>query len=218
MNILHSKLTVPFFAAMSFVVVAGCTVLAPQKDESKFFLLVPASDLDSTASINAPAPKLSIGVGPIRFPEYLQRREIVTRVTADQVDLSNNNRWAEPLDSNFQRVLSQNLSTMLGTQRVMLFPSYSNTQFDYQVEVSVMRFDTSSVGQSQLTARWIIKNGGTGKEIYATESTTSGPVAKDDVAGSGALSRDLADLSKQIATKITALRNRGELRSQRSLL
>jgi uncharacterized lipoprotein YmbA len=208
MNILRCRRTVGFFAAIVFVV-SGCTMLPPQKDDSKFFLLVPAAELGSGARINAPDPKLSIGVGPIKFPEYLRRREIVTRVTADQVDLSDNNRWAEPLDSNFEAVLSQNLSAMLGTQRVMLFPSYSNAKADYQVELSVVRFDTSSDGHSQLTARWIIRDGGTGQEIYATESTTSGPVAKDDIAGSEALSRDLADLSKQIATKIAALRKPG---------
>ncbi|HEY6395640.1 MAG TPA: PqiC family protein [Candidatus Binataceae bacterium] len=189
---------------------AGCTILAPQKDDSKFFVLTPVSDgAVSGISPAALGRDFSVGVGPIKFPGYLQRREVVTRVSSTQVDLSSEKRWAEPLDSDFQRVLCQNLATMLGTQRIVSYPWYATADIAYQVEVQVLRFDTSSDGQSQLTARWSIKDVRTGKELSAMQTTTSSPVAKGDGAGSEALSRDLGDLSRQIATQITELNEQG---------
>ena len=61
---------------------AGCSPLAPRPDQSKFFILTPLSDgsgpAETPASSNADSP-LTIGVGPIDFPDYLRRLEVVTR-------------------------------------------------------------------------------------------------------------------------------------------
>src|SRR5271170_7666944 len=117
--------------AILLLAIQGCTILPPRQDPSRFYILTPASDSASAAS----ASQVSIGLGPIRFPGYLKRPEMVTRIDADQLQLSAENRWAEPLDSNFQRVLAQDLSQLLGTKRIALFPWYGNPQIDYQVEV-----------------------------------------------------------------------------------
>jgi hypothetical protein len=64
----------------------------------------------------------SLGIGPIRFPGYLDRQEMVTRTAPNRIDLSENDRWAEPLEANFARTLSQNLSSLLQTERLMFYP------------------------------------------------------------------------------------------------
>jgi uncharacterized protein len=125
---------------------AACTVLPAQKDSSQFFVLSPATEAAVAARPNDPH-QLSIGLGPISFPGYLKRREIVTRISNDRLRLSENMRWAESLDSNFQSVLSQDLATQLNTQRIVLFPWYGRPQMDYQVEVQVHRFDTDGASR-----------------------------------------------------------------------
>jgi uncharacterized protein len=193
---------------------AGCTVLAPQKDESKFYLLTPIPVGASTAmSPVNPGRELSIGIGPVTFPGYLKRSEIVTRTSDDQLVLSENQRWAESLDANFQSVLAQDLSQMLATQRIVIFPWYGTTHIDYQVEIQVSRFDASSDRQSRLTARWSIKNGANGNILFATETTNTSAVAGDDLAGSAALSRDVAELSREIANRIRELNSGGTIAS-----
>src|SRR5262249_22231052 len=88
------------FLAMS------CTVLPPQKDPWQFFVLTPVSEPATPNSAqNSTHSQLSIGLGPVDFPGYLKRREIVTRVGGGQLQLSDNKRWAESLDANFERVL-----------------------------------------------------------------------------------------------------------------
>lgn len=188
------------------LIAMACTVLPAQKDTTQFFILTPAPGNASSGSPRSASHRgLSVGLGPIDFPGYLKRREIVTRTSGDQLHLSPNKLWAESLDSNFQRVLSQDLSVQLGTQRIILFPWYGRPQIDYQVEVQVHRFDTDDTNRSQLDARWIIKDGRTGRELLANESNISGTVSASDTAGSEALSSDVNILSVRIAQSLLGL-------------
>src|SRR5258708_8560294 len=98
----------------------GCSVAWPQPDRSKFFILTPISDSGGTAAKPAsasPDSRLSLGLGPVDFPDYLRRLPVVTRVAPNQINLSDEKRWAEPLDKNFTRVLSDKLPTSLSTPR-----------------------------------------------------------------------------------------------------
>jgi uncharacterized protein len=169
---------------------AACTVLPAQKDTSQFFILSAAAETQGSAHTDYQR-ELSIGLGPIIFPGYLKRREIVKRISNDRLQLSENMRWAESLDANFQSVLSQDLAGQLGTQRTVLFPWYGQPQIDYQIEVQVHRFDTDAADRSKLNARWIIKDGKTGEQLHASESNISSAVSPNDLAGSEALSNDI---------------------------
>jgi uncharacterized lipoprotein YmbA len=188
------------------LVAMACTVLPAQKDTTQFFILTPASEPASSGSSPYSSHReLSVGLGPINFPGYLKRREIVSRLSGDQLSLSDNKRWAESLDANFQRVLSQDLGMQLGTERIVLFPWYGRPDIDYQVEVQVHRFDTGADNQSHLNARWIIKNGRSGRELLAKESNISNAVTATDAAGSEALSSDVNTLSADIAQSLVRL-------------
>ena len=196
------------FAFGACAIVAGCSVLSPQPDRSKFFILSPVSDSAGTAARPAstsPDSQLTIGVGPVGFPDYLRRLAVVTRVAPNRIDLSDDRRWAEPLDKNFTRVLSENLATLLNTQRVEKYPWALATKIDYQVEIDVQRFETTSDGQAQLIASWIIRDGPSSKILYASQTTADAPAGADEASASSALSSDLATMSKQIASRVTEL-------------
>lgn len=195
----HGVIWIPLLAM-------ACTVLPAQKDTTQFFILTSASGTPSSVSTHDSSRReLSVGLGPINFPGYLKRREIVTRVNGDQLSLSDNQRWAESLDANFQSVLSQDLGAQLNTQRIVLFPWYGRPDINYQVEVQVHRFDTGADNRSHLDARWIVKDGRTGRELVAKESHISSPVAATDPAGSEALSSDVNTLSENIAQSLIPL-------------
>ena len=153
----------------------------------------------------APDPRLTLGVGLVEFPDYLRRLPVVTRVAPNRVELSEEKRWAEPLDKNFTRVLSENLATMLGTQRIEKYPWPLATKIDYQIEVDVQRFETTSDGQAQLVASWIIRDGRSEKIQYASKTTAAAPAGADATSASSALSSDLATLSKAIAENVIEL-------------
>lgn len=187
---------------------AGCSPLAPQPDRSKFFILTPLSDGSGAAARQAstgPNAQLTIGVGPVDFPDYLRRLAVVTRASPTRIDLSQENRWGEPLDKNFTRVLSENLAELLNTQRIEKYPWPRKTPVDYQIAVDVQRFETTTDGQAQLNARWIIKDGRGGKILYTSTTTASASAGTGATGESAALSDDLATLSKDIASHVTEL-------------
>jgi len=190
------------------VLAAGCSVLSPQPDRSRFFILTPISDGAGTgaqpASTSA-GTHLTLGVGPVDFPDYLRRLPVVMRVAPNRIDLSDEERWAEPLDKNFVRVLSENLAALLDTQRIEKYPWPVKNRIDYQVEVDVERFETTSDGQAQLSASWIIRDGPSDKILYASRTVAGAPAGPDELSASAALSSDLATLSKQIASRVTEL-------------
>jgi uncharacterized lipoprotein YmbA len=158
----------------------------------------------ATASAS-PNSQLTIGVGPVDFPDYLRRLPVVTRVAPNRIKLSDERRWAEPLDKNFVRVLSEYLATLLDTQQIEKYPWSLRTKVDYQIEINVQRFETTSDGQTILLAGWIVRDGQGGKILYASQTTAGAPAGPDGVSASAALSGDLATLSKEIASRVTEL-------------
>jgi len=202
------NVTIKLIAFGACAMAAGCSVLSPQPDRSKFFILTPISDSGGTAAKPAstsPDSRLTLGLGPVDFPDYLRRLPVVTRVAPNRIDLSDEKRWAEPLDKNFTRVLSENLATLLDTQRIEKYPWPLRTKVDYEIEIDVQRFEATSDGQTQLIASWIIRDGPSNKILYASQTTAGAPAGPDELSASSALSGDLATLSKEIATRITEL-------------
>jgi len=140
-----------------------------------------------------------------RFPGYLRHLEVVTRVNANQLAISAKDRWAEPLDRDFKRVLADNLMRLLDTQQILQYPWYPGTQIDYQIVVSVRNFKAISGGQSRLRGSWLIKDGKDGRELYASETIANTPLGSGNAGVSAALSNELATPSRAIAAQVTQL-------------
>jgi len=139
---------------------SGC--FSPQPDPSKFFVLAPAGA--KAANSIAPAGLSTssspiIGLGPIKLPEYLDRDEVVTRVGPNRLELSEEDRWAEPLSNNFRQVIAQDLTQSLGTHSIMFYPWVGTTRIDYHVRIDVYRFETDPNANAQLVAHWQVLDG-----------------------------------------------------------
>ena len=185
----------------------GC--FSPQRDPSKFFVLAPAG----AAAANSIAPTglsassdPTIGLGPIKLPEYLDRDEVVTRVGPNRLQLSDKDRWAEPLNDNFRQVVAQDLTQSLGTHSITFFPWVGTTRVDYQVIIDVYRFETDPSANAQLVAHWQVLDG-SGKLLYASDSNLS-EQAQPGEPVAAALSRTVEGLARQIASAIQSLPRR----------
>lgn len=181
----------------------GCSsVLAPQPDPSRFYLLTPVAVTD-TGTVLA---DVSVALGPVRFPTYLQRTPLVTRATPNRLEIHEEQRWAEPLDENFARVLAENLILLLGTERIFMHPTRASGPPTYQIEMEVDRFEATRGSGVQLIARWLIEDGATRKVLFAGSSKVAKPSADGDhEAEVAALSAALADFARDIATEIRRL-------------
>jgi uncharacterized lipoprotein YmbA len=193
-------------AALAIMSMVSCaSILAPQPDRSRFFVLSGGVDGGAAKSTALGARQLWVGVGPLQIPDYLQRSGIATRVGPTQVRYSQVNRWAEPLEELFPRVLAQDLSTSLSTNQVVLFPWPGNMRIDYQVQVNVERFELTAQDQAVLAASWIIKDPLTGQILASGETNESRPAGSDAAAATSALSQALGAMANSLASRILQL-------------
>ena len=107
----------------------------------------------------ATLPQVAIGIGPIRLPEYLDRRNIIVRNSRNEFELAEVSQWAEPMGDTFARVLADNLSVLLGTHRITQFPWRSSMPIDYQLMIQVAQFDGMLGEQAVLRAHWQVFTG-----------------------------------------------------------
>jgi len=143
---------------------------------------------------------IQLGLGPIRFPDYLDRLEVVTRIDETRVAISETDRWAAPLDAAFTKILAQDLSLRMPDSRVALYPWYNNRLPDCQITVDVHRFDVTVQGLAKLEAYWTIRDAKANKLLYSTSSAFTQSVGgQKPVDPAAALSHTVADLSSQIA-------------------
>jgi hypothetical protein len=181
-------------ALLSSLALAGC--LGARADPSTFFLLSPVPPPASTAPISA-----SIGLGPITVPPYLDRLQMVTRLSDNQLEVNETERWAEPLAEGIVRVLQENLAAQLRASSFVRFPWYASEAPDYAVSVELRRFEGDGIGTVVLDATWSLSRGDVEVAGRAAriEETGGGPTRADQVA---VLSRVLAELSAEIAAAV----------------
>jgi len=181
----------------------GACNLNPKQDPSQFYILTTAADGDAAGAAVGAARVTVIGVGPVRLPAYLDRPQMVTRLSEVQVSISEYERWAESLQSNFTTVLGRNVEMALGTTRVETFPWVAGV--DYSVQVTVVRFERDSSGTAQLKCSWsiidldrttLLSRESTYREA-AADATTDAAVA--------ALSRTVQRLAADIAAGVRQL-------------
>jgi uncharacterized lipoprotein YmbA len=141
----------------------------------------------------------SVFVGPVSVPEAVDRTPLVLRTSANQVEISDSERWAEPLKSAIPRVLAEVISRELGTQRVMASRQVNPLPVDYRVAVEIQRFDSSLAEGATLDAMWTV----TGAKLPAPRvgrTLAQEPAASRDAAAlAAAHSRALARLGRDIA-------------------
>ena len=177
---------------------AGCAETPP----TRFYTLSPLEDAPG-GTPPANLPELTVGVGPVTLPPYLDRPQLVTRAGGNRMVLADFDSWVEPLQGMFTRVLGENLALLLGTDDVLLLPQNRDFALDRQVEVDVTRFDVDNVGNAVLDAKWWVYGRNGDKLLRSGRSTVSEPAAVDDyTAAAAALSRALGAMSTEIAQAI----------------
>ena len=205
-----SRLAALFLLGLAGILAAGCLNLGAKPDPTRFFTLTPLVQpaRDTAGSASDPG-RVALGVGPITFPGYLDREQLVTRMSENRFAVAENDRWGEPLAENVGRVLSQNLWLLLASDKINRFP-WSNTDSPtYQVQIDVLRFESDTARRTRLVARWVLREVATRKTLVVRESRLDRPAAGRSAEHSvAALSELLADFSSEIADTVRAITKR----------
>ncbi len=188
------KRTTPIVALL--LTIAACTILPPQKDDTRYFVL------NSEPAQVGPAAnhRITVGLGPVTIPKYLDRPEVVTRLSDTEFKLSDTDRWGEPLGANVSRVLAADLSGQGANLEVVQMPWPRKSKFDYRVSIDFQRLETNLDGQVQVRAAWSIRNGSDNDLMQTGSSSMSLPsAANDPKAAARAMSQGVAQVASDIA-------------------
>ena len=186
---------------LAALMASGCASSPP----SQFFLMTPLPQADAPRQTAQQPSGPALGVGPVKMPAYLDRPEVVTRSSPNALRVAEFNRWAEPLEDNFKRVLAMNLGVLADSERIDVYPWPRSAPLDYQVRVDVDRFDAGANSQVVLIARWHVLAGEEGRLVRSGRTVVTEPVATADYeALAGAMSATVATLAREIAAAIPA--------------
>ena len=148
----------------------------------------------------------TIGVGPIRFPDYLDRPGIVTRSSGNTIEIAEFDLWAGSLKDDFIRVLAEDLSILLETEKMVLYPYIGVVPIDFRIGMNLNRFEGAPGDRVVLGATWVVLQGPDKKEGIVQKSEITEPVSGSDYQSLvAAQSRAVEKLGREIAKAIQAL-------------
>jgi len=183
---------------LAAILFAGCV----RSPEPKFYTLTPVQD-QFIGRRSTPAQNAVIGIGPVKLADYLDKPQIVTRTSDEQLAKSEFNRWAGSFKDNFINVLADDLGFVLSNQQIYLYPFRPSMTIEYQITIDVIRCDGRLVDAAYLEARWSILQGQDKKLFkmsrFSIREPVTGPDYGDLVA---AQSRAVAKLSREIAAAL----------------
>ena len=148
----------------------------------------------------------TIGLGPIRFPDYLDRPGIVTRSGGNTIEIAEFDLWAGSLKEDFIRVLAENLSILLETDKMVLYPYIGIVPTDFKIGINLNRFEGAPGDRVVLEATWAVLVGPDKKEGVIQKSQITEPVSGSDYPSLvAAQSRAVEKLGREMAKAIQAL-------------
>ncbi|MBL8199728.1 MAG: membrane integrity-associated transporter subunit PqiC [Chromatiales bacterium] len=167
--------------ALALVIAACASSPAP-----RYFRLVALAEPVAAAS---PAGTAVI-IGPFQLAEYLDRPQLVTRDGPNGVTVADYERWAEPLDANFQAAVAANVGRLLGSDQVLEFPAQTILKGGRRVTGRVLQFDVDAAGLAVLEVQWGVLDGASAVvrpgRVSRYEARASGPAAAARVAAMNA--------------------------------
>ncbi len=164
----------------------------------------------SLASIDAPDTSVSslpesitVGVGPLELPERLDRIGIVSVKKDNELSVSTYSIWAGDLRESMLRVLTGNLSSQLGHDRIWSFPWDNRNRPEYQLRIVIEEFSGKLGDSVSLRVKWSLLGEHGRKELITRrssyEQSVSARAYRDYV---GALNAALNEFSQDLAQQL----------------
>jgi uncharacterized lipoprotein YmbA len=138
----------------ALLAVTGCigTPSAP----TRFYMLDALGGTAAARPAAAPAEGALIAVAPVQVPEYLNRPQMVTRLSGPEYRLDEFSRWMEPLADNLTRVIIENLTVLLSGDGIAAVPTERFIAPDHTVEIRALRMHGERGGEVTAVFRWTL--------------------------------------------------------------
>jgi uncharacterized lipoprotein YmbA len=137
-----------------WLALAGC--VGQPSPPTNFYMLAPLIPPAGETPAATEKGQTVIAIMDVLIPSYLDRNQIVTRLNEIEYGLAEFDQWAEPINENLTRVIAQNLSRLLASDAVDVFPAAKEVPHEYRIGVEVIRLDGKLRDHVTLIARWAI--------------------------------------------------------------
>ena len=199
------RISLKFF--LGFVVgclslgLSGC-ISIPNSPMPRFYAL---SALDRTEVIKD-SPKMIIGIGPVKIPEYMDRPQIVTEDKDKMLHFAQFDRWGESLDLGLARLIREDLTVMFPGTKLTLYPWNPSIDVKYQVLIEVVQLDNEFDRDMSFVVQWTVIDLQSSKIVIIKRSEFHQPIVPPNYSGlAKTLSTACASLSNQIAEELSLL-------------
>lgn len=145
-------------------------------------------------------------IGPVSVPARVDRQQIVTRTSANALEISESNRWGESLASEIASALATDLAADLGDGALVGLKGQEAIagEADVRIAVDILRFESVMGGTASIEAAWVIRPKSPDKPLRG-RSVVSEPCQEPSYdALVAAHSRALARISHDIAATLRA--------------
>jgi hypothetical protein len=198
--------TVTLVVTFTTLLLTGCGSSSPRVE---FYTLNPLTGMPAEANTPATDQKLSIGVGPVEIPEILDRPQIVTRSGPNKLNVDEFHRWAGRMNERFGQVLAQNISLLLATDQVAVYPWQTDFKPHYRIALKIRYFEGQWGKDVLLEAIWSVSSQQSQQTHIKRKSVINEPLSPepDYAALVAAHSRAIAQLSREIVKEIQNLQS-----------
>lgn len=205
---LDSRSVARFCVLLLALLGAGCMNDTP---EALMYTLNSLDEMErNTGPIHPPEHNkaMSVGIGPVKFPDHLDRASIVTRTNKNQLNVNEFHRWGGSLEKNFVQVMVENMRLLLGTELIMARPWERYFKPDRRISLDVYRLDGRLGEYGIISATWRIFEKTKDEPIAVRRSTVKQPVVDGSYdALVEAQSRAIGELCLEIAEFINDYEN-----------
>jgi uncharacterized lipoprotein YmbA len=149
---------------------------------------------------------VAVGIGPVKFPDELNRAAIVTRSGSNRLEVNEFRRWGGSLEKNVTRVIEENLAYLLQTDQVMARPWERYFQPDVRIALDFRQFDGRLGKYASLNVTWVLIDPAKDAPLHVGRT-----IIQEATEGEGydalvaAQSRALARLCQEMAEALSAL-------------
>lgn len=201
---------------LGLLLVGGCTLpIFGEQAPTQYFVLTSLPETEGARLAASSNDEIAVGVSPVDVPTYLDRPQIVTRSSSNEIVLSQYHVWASPLRGNFERVMAVNLGVLIPTRRAFVLPFRRAFPLDYEIRMTIDRFERLDDGSVVLEARWVTLVEPNERVVVVRDAQIRIPdVSNDYSAIVAAMSKAVADLSREVASDIQSAESaRGKRRA-----
>jgi uncharacterized lipoprotein YmbA len=209
MSALGRLISRPMLLILIFAVLAPACVKLGKSSPSSFYVLSSAADTSEFSSASSLPSRPVVGIRPVVLPQVLERPHLVIQRSQNEVEIVQSQRWGEPLEDGIERVLVENLVSMIPTRSVFTIPTQVRRDFDFWLGLEIFQYGYTGEGTVILLGRWTINRGAEGEilaqrtsEIQEDLAPTEGADEIDYTQVAAAMSRALRRLAREIATEI----------------